>query len=236
MVTVITTDWELIIWIFLITIAYAICILQLYSIYQFKTILYLLIIQKRYPVLIIVEALAVIIWLLLTPLGFIFTSTIAIMMYIYPALYQFIICTEVTRLWLVSYDLHYLNSSNNQQWKSQIDQNFADKDWYFRNRNKYGNRKYIITRAFCYYLCVACITTSILIVSIHIGQLIEYFFFFVHVCTTVLIYYKCRLYKQLKDNFLFYYEFRITVIIWTTEIFLALLSLSIMMIGFRNIG
>eukprot|EP01084_Bolivina_argentea_P295583 508933_1 len=240
-----SSTMQLIAWICLISMAFIIFIIQVYSIYRFISLLDLLIIKKRYPILVMIEAASVIIWLLLTPLHFnvglnafdIPSIQFDVIAWCLQAVFgQFIVCTEVTRLWLVSYNLHYLNSSQNEQWKSHIDQDFIDKDWYLTHRNTYGNRKYIITRALCYYIFVFSIIVTTYFINFTIGTFIDAFFFFIHVCAVVHIYYKCRKYKQLKDKLLFYYEFRATAFLWSIDVFLGLLFLCFRMIGLHTVS
>eukprot|EP01084_Bolivina_argentea_P306105 528890_1 len=118
-----------------ICLNYVLGILQMYSLYRFKSMQSLLIVSKRFPVLVMTESILVIGWLLLlSPLWF-NASLEATDFGIPSASYFFYnvagiphltfthgtFCIEVSRLWLVSYNLHYLHSSQNEKWKSQID-------------------------------------------------------------------------------------------------------------------
>eukprot|EP01084_Bolivina_argentea_P306106 528891_1 len=115
-----------------ICLNYILAILQMYSLYRFKSMQSLLIVSKRFPILVMTESILVIVWLLfMSPLWF-NTALHATDFGIPAASYFFyndagyphlivshgIACIEVSRLWLVSYNLHYLHSSQNEKWKS----------------------------------------------------------------------------------------------------------------------
>ena len=136
-----------------------------------------------------------------------------------PPLSHAIAIMEVGRLWLISYNLHYLHSSQNQQWKLQIDASFARKDWYLKNRNKFGNQRYVIPRMFAYYVLVlSLVMTSYIICiirdQIQIAAYIDSMFYIFDLFCVFYIYFKCREHHQLKDNLLFHYEIKLTSIIW----------------------
>eukprot|EP01084_Bolivina_argentea_P037132 68638_1 len=136
-----------------ISVLYPLAIIQTYAFCRFKSIQNLVIIQKRYPKIVITEAIVTIFNLLIAiPLwtnmfiqGTSFGIKSAEPFFFYWAsgfalwTTQFIIIIEATRLWLVSYNLHYIQASKNKQWKSQIDASVCEKDWYLKNRNTYGN-------------------------------------------------------------------------------------------------
>eukprot|EP01084_Bolivina_argentea_P168664 292448_1 len=141
-----------VVWLPYVLIAYILVAVQVYACYYFKSIQSSFIIQRRYPKLVLIEAYAVIIFLTIsfplwtndvikaTTFG-IHEETYLIISSIISSiapLTHFIIVIEISRFWLVSYDLHHLHSSKNEQWKSQIDHSFAQNDWYIKNRNKYG--------------------------------------------------------------------------------------------------
>eukprot|EP01084_Bolivina_argentea_P315018 545685_1 len=237
------------IWIALTCITWILAILQIFSLYRFKSIRSLLIVKKRFPILVMVEALLVIVWLLFiivfwansvlnaTDFGNDSSTHLLFNYGEYPnhLVAHAVTCTEVTRLWLVSYNLHYLNSSQNEKWKSQIDHTFAEKDWYLRNRNKFGNRKYVIIRVFVYYLFAVTIIISTRLINATIAPFVNGLFFSMDVMSVVYIYYTCRKYKELNDNFLFYYEFRATTTIWCFCIFTFFLVMLFDIMGFVNI-
>ena len=218
-----------------VAISYITGCLQVYGLYLFKRNERLLIIQKRYPQLVMMESVACIIGLFVTsPLDYntdIHAVTLSssemnqIIRYfgivILSFTNYFIVIIESLRLWLISYDLHYLSSSKNQQWKSQIDISYADKDWYLRNRGKWGSKQYIGKYAAIYFL--VCSTTQAIV---HVAiECSNRSIMWVYHCTnsafslpalfTVFyVYFKTP--KQLQDEFLFQYEFKRTMIIWAT--------------------
>ena len=230
----------LIISIISLVIGYSLAVVQLYACYHFKSLQSLLIIQKRYPKLVIAEAIAVIFWLLFglpfvtnaafgaTKYGLsteTFNQFKAYELVVSIALLHFSWMAEVIRLWLISYNLHYLHSSQNQQWKSQIDASFARNDWYLKNRNKYGSQKYLIPRAFVCYLCIVAIVEFIHIISYPN----EWYFFAaavdgllgaVYMLSVFYMYFECRNHDKLRDKLYFHYEIRTTSIVWLISLLL----------------
>eukprot|EP01084_Bolivina_argentea_P239965 403218_1 len=219
---------DILLGIILIFVSYILVIILIYGCYQFNSIQSLLIVQKRYPKLVLLEALTAIIYMgigypiwingtyKMTSFG-----TPSTEYFIHHKLWlitipviHLIILTEAARLWLVSFDLHYLHSSKNEQWKSIIQHSFAQKDWYLTNRNKYGNQKYIITRVLLYYIFVIVFVLCSWMLNPSIAGFLDGIFYFVPIIVVLYTYYKCRKYNELYDNFLFYYEFRVTAIIW----------------------
>ena len=169
-------------WLIALCISYTLAALQVYAIYAFRRIQWLLIISKRYPRLVCAKAFVVLIWLVIG-LPFISNKRLAddenALIEEWAWVIEGVIqCTfahlavgfEVGRLWLISFDLHYLRSSQNEQWKSHIDTSFSQKDWWLTNKNKYGNEKYIMMRFFVYYLIVSLLLSIIYIICFFIDQ------------------------------------------------------------------
>eukprot|EP01084_Bolivina_argentea_P073917 134103_1 len=219
---------------------------QIYALYWFKSIQHLLIIQRRYPKFVIAEAIIVIIFLLfIIPLWsndilevtyfnekpakyFLFT----IVGEIATPMMHLIVCIEAARLWLVSYDLHYLHASENKHWKCQIDESFAQTNWYLKNKHKYGKQKYVLLTMIFYYIPVAAIITTLYVLNFDISHYIDALFYLFVLLFVCYLYYKCRKYKNLNDNFLFFYEFRATTFIWT--ICICIFGVSIILLLFLN--
>eukprot|EP01084_Bolivina_argentea_P211736 360100_1 len=208
------------IWIADVCILYVLCIIQLFGCYRFYSMRNLLIIQKRYPKMIMAEALVFIVWtLVIDPLwinrmiigadcNYIFGcnsiafTTNAIGWSGSDICVKFLANIEAARLWLVNYNLHYLHSSKNQQWKSQIDESFAEKDWYLKNRKTYGNKRYIVPRALLYWLVSASIVIFLFFTLFPVNS--EYYYIFElidSICISppvlmmLYLYYKCPKYK-----------------------------------------
>eukprot|EP01084_Bolivina_argentea_P306107 528892_1 len=118
-------------WLAFVSLNYILVIAQIYSLYRFTSMRSLLIVSKRFPALVITESIFVIIWLLVpSPLWFnrILQATnfgIPSASYFFYGPAELIVlpfthaigCIEVSRVWLVSYSLHYLHSSQNEKWK-----------------------------------------------------------------------------------------------------------------------
>jgi len=136
-----------------------------------------------------------------------------------PPLAHAVVLLEAGRLWLISYDLHHLHASQNEQWKTRIDTSIANTNWYIKNRNTFGNKQYVMRRVFIYYLflmplIITSYTIGILTDTLAISFLIDGFFFSIVLCVVLVIGYKCRNHHTLNDKMLFYYEIRLTSIIW----------------------
>ena len=181
-------------------------------------------IQKRYPKLVIIESTAVIVYLILVfPFWLNYLFSVLdfvgdpIFSFLFgPPFYDFIFLIEPSRLWLISYNLHYLNASKNEKWKSQIDTNIANNDWYIRNKNTFGNQKKVVTAVMIWwFFAVIVVDIAYYIDYTHIGSFTNSFVFLIQLTPMYLVCYQCRKYKQLQDNLLFYYEFTATIIIWT---------------------
>jgi len=75
-----------------------------------------------------------------------------------PALCYFLILLEATRLFLMYYRLRLLESYQSQEWGSQITSTFSSKDYYLRNRTRMGNAKWICRRVGVYWITISIIT------------------------------------------------------------------------------
>ena len=224
-------DAELITTLCIVVLAGITGIVQICAFYRFFSLRSLMVIRKRYPKLILTEALAVIIYLLIT-LPFYYNSkseyidfgSNSSQIYLWGSRSIAFLCLcpmvflitglEISRLWLISYNLHYLNSSKNEKWKSQIDTNIANNDWYIRNKNTFGNQKKVIIAAISWSVLVGIIVDVGYYLNYDIGNLINSIFLLLAMCIAFYIFYQCRTYKNLQDNLLFYYELRVTVSIW----------------------
>ena len=206
-------------------------ILQIYACCKFISLRSMLVIQKRYPKLITIEAIAVIIYLILV-VPFYMNSTghytnfgnknlekylwgpRSIAFLCFCPMQHLIWWLELSRLWLISYNLHYLNALKNEKWKSQIDANIANNDWYIRNKNKYGNARRVVPVAMIWWLVIVTLIDIGYYFDFRLGTVINSIFYLQGVAIAVFIYYRCRNYYILQDNLLFYYEFKATMTIW----------------------
>ena len=141
----------------------------------------------------------------------------------------FLSIIETTRLWLISFNLHYLRSTLNEQWKSQIDESFADTNWYLNHKQTFGNAKYaIIAMSLSYIFGIAAICAIYFIAgptdSYFAFAMIDAVFLLVTTCVVVGIYYHCRKDDRLGDHFFFHYELKYTAAIWLFAIVIVFLS------------
>ena len=242
----------------LITVVAISCLLgciQVYGFCLFKKNERLLIIQKRYPQLVMMESVVSCIGLFISkPLEF--NSGIGAVSFSSSALDRFIryfgivillystffiVTIETLRLWLISYDLHYLSSSKNQQWKSQIDASCGDKDWYLRNRTKWGSKQYVGKYAVIYFLFTSNVLAILKIVILDSNP--DYMWVydntnnllsFPAVLAVFYVYFKTP--KSLQDEFLFQYEFKRTMIIWGMGAIFILISHSVDLLEYHRLS
>eukprot|EP01083_Nonionella_stella_P128966 390937_1 len=218
------------IWICTVSLSISLGLVQLYGLYGFYSIQHLVIIRKRYPKLVMIEAIAVIfLCLLVIPLWYnILLNAIGLNEYVnvigwitIAPTNHLIANTEACRLWLMSFNLHYLHSSKNKKWKSEIDHSFATKDWYILNKNKYGNRNYVISRAVIYYVIASVVSTSCFLYfrfdTLHLSQLIDGLLFSVPVGFVIYTYFHCPKHHESNDNFYFHYEIKAITFIYCTS-------------------
>ena len=247
--------FEMKIWLSLVGLMYTIGILKFYGYLKFTSIAHLIIVNKRYPSIVISEAIISMIYLLISlPL---WTNNrlnaTQITQTNNQTLNQFFICSgyistsfcthyvvnaEAVRPWLMSFDLNYLKSSKNEQWKSQIDSKFAEKDWYLLNRITYGNKRFIMIRVCAYYLFCAVSSSLIFIFfgpsHFHLAQFVDGVFFSLPVFVTLYCYYTVP--KDLNDQFLFHYEFRTTATIFATGLIWYFLNQIVAFFGYLTIN
>ena len=229
-------------------VSWCVCLLQIMGIMTFGKLQQLLIIKKRYPRLIMLEA-----FVSVFNLAVVYPATMALQYreydhhaisgkwwpYLSTALTAYFVqityIIEACRIWLISYDLHYLHSSKNQQWKTVIDEQYAEKDWYLQNRGKWGNKKYVGRLGFMYYIVTstAVFTTNWTTSQLGIGQItvfgLQGLCYIVPVFIPIYLYMKTP--RDLQDQLLFHFEFTYTVIILKIGTFLSCLSMVFFCIG-----
>ena len=223
------------------------------GIWSFNRLRHLLIMKKRYPRLIMLEAFASVFNLAIA-----YPATMAFQYkeydhavisgkwwpYLSTALtvytVQITYIIEACRIWLISYDLHYLHSSKNQQWKTVIDEAYAKKDWYLQNRRKWGNKTYVGRLGFMYYIITstAVFTTNWTQSQLGIDQItvfkLQCLFFIVPVSIPMYLYIKTP--RNLQDQFLFHFEFHWTVIVVIIGICYACIWMVLFYIGFWTLA
>ena len=216
-----------------VAISYITGCVQVYGLCLFKKHDSLVIIQRRYPKIVMMESMMCCIALFVSlPIdyntamdAFSFSRSeynqIITFCGIVISSYSpfFMLVAEGTRIWLISYDLHYLSSSKNSKWKSQIDASFADKDWYLRNLSTWGNRQFVGKYCFIYYILASTSKTIMhtVIEAVDRDYLLIYHFTNFLFCVTptftvFYVYFKTP--KRLNDEFLFQYELKWTTILW----------------------
>ena len=205
-----------------VAVSWSVLLLQAVGIFRFVRMGRLRFIQKRYPRFVILEAIVSSIMLLIIYPAF---STMRfdiphISFQQWPLLIAGICqCTvhitviiEACRIWLISYDLQYLHSSKNQQWKTQIDVSHAEKDWYLQHRGKWGSKQYVARLGIAYYI----VTSIVALTSLLLPRLVDPSFSTLPLTfsallmslilpISVLFYLYIKTPRKLQDQFLFQY-------------------------------
>merc|ERR1719229_1055326 len=125
----------------------------IFGLRRFRSLGNLVVVQKRYPVMVQLECGACILYILIAvPMWALFTFSessvnlsesaqfgLTLSARIFNmTLVHMIINFEASRLWLVCFDLHYLHASKNQKWKVLINPIEGSKDWYLAHRRTWG--------------------------------------------------------------------------------------------------
>ena len=234
------------IWLSITTFSFLFGLCLIYGVYRFQTLRALVIIQKRFPRLVLLESLSSLILLFA-----------AIPLYVYGQLCaphhppiliaglclnqlctHFIANIELCRLWLMSFELNYLHSSSNKQWKLQIDTSFDAKDWYLVQRRRWGSSPYVLRRIAVFYLCVVALTLTLYVLTVTgngdgadsmaslgaaMAHLANGVCYSIPVAGCLIIY--CRIPRGLNDNLLFQYEFTSTALIFSSGLVVYMMSI-----------
>ena len=239
---------------FFITSAVSCCVglLQMFGICSFNRIRALLIIQRRYPRLVIVEAFITCINLVIT-----YPTNLSLQYSYYPVVFHgwwqyvsvglavlivpIIVVIETCRIWLIAYDLQYLHSSKNQRWKTVIDASYAEKDWYLQNRRTWGNQQYVIKLGFGYWITTStAVLTMIFVVNPYFKLDTIYVLALQGLCLAmpvpIPIYLYAKTPQNLRDQLLFFYEFTWTIIIILSGTLLAITCLVLLWLGYWTLG
>eukprot|EP01084_Bolivina_argentea_P038140 70541_1 len=218
-----------IVWITISCLSWSIGIATLIGYFKFKKLTHLLIVQRRYPNIVLLESkLSMIISFILVPLvqatpskleswkeyqHYIDTFTYLF----YPTCHLVIGC-EICRLWLICYDLNYLHASLNSQWKSQINNELIEEtNWWIQNKKTYGNYKYVTNRITIFF-CATGITVGIMYLiwtRNSITMIPDSALYGIPILFTIWEYYKC---PKTVDKFLFEFEFKTTVIVFVSAL------------------
>ena len=229
-----------------VILSYIVGILQIYGVYRFKSIQHLLIIQKRYPKFVIIESIVVIFSCIVAiPLVVnmrleLIKRSVNVTTYkivdtvawsINPPCSHFIVNIEAMRLWLIYFNLNYLHSSKQSQWKSVINHTFAESNWFITNKKTYGNIKYIGFRVMIYYIISASISTIAMAIfhttHLHFAQLTDGALYTIPVTFMLYLYWKCPQSGQLNELFYIHYEFRLSAIFFGTGLVIYLANTSL---------
>lgn len=224
------------------TVAGSIVLLQIYGIYQFSSIRHLLVIQKRYPSIVLIESTALIACFIIGISGLalreyavdphsLFLLAIQIPVFM---LIHFIVDVEALRLWLMWYDMNYIASSKNEKWKSQIDSAFAEKDWFLRNKHRWGNQSFVLKRGSLWYFPAASFVTAIICVHEFERYHEDYRFYWylpdtvVFVFPVLLILFTYWKLPETNDGLFFQFEFKTTAITMFISVMIFILCFGVL--------
>jgi len=217
---------------------------QIHGACVFQRIRHLQIIKKRFPTIVLIEASVTILLILVVfPIHYInklwinatesetdpdpklqdYRSNghhlvrVTLHWLVIPALCYLLILLEAIRLFLIYYRLRLLESYQSQEWGSQITSTFATKDYYLRNRARFGNAKWICKRVGVYWLTITILTavgqwyvathsaSTAVTLCVHIAVT----FFMLSPMAFIAFLWR-RLPKNLLDNMMMDSEFKIT--------------------------
>lgn len=230
--------------------------LQIYGLYRFVSLRKSPCVQKRFPNIVILESVSCVIYLIFgAPLfcnmtfndieQFNISDTSRLSMILVPRilnrfLLYFIADMEACRLYLVSFALHYLNASKNSKWKVQIDRSFAEKDWYLLNKNRFGNTRYVFTRAMIYYFSTAIISVSLYAYAqlvntdyLSLCPMVDGILLLLPLVIINYCYCKC---PKVNDAMFFHFEFRTTALVMCTGFTINVIAAVTGAIGFTLMG
>ena len=212
-------------------ISIILCLILIIGFLQFQQLLPLLIVQKRYPKIVLFESiLAIIIMLCYIPTYNVITfkidtfkeerEYIFIFTFLFYPLCHGVTFCEVCRLWLICYDMNYSHFTANNSWKSQINQQFGIKNWWAKHRKSYGNYEYITKRFIIYGLFTGFLT--MILYEIYglqqWNQLLDACLYGIPLCLLLYAYYISP--KITKDNFYFELECKVSVIFYVITLLL----------------
>ena len=197
----------------------------MFGFFKFKKLISLTIVQRRYPKIVLFECiLSVIVMYIYFPLAVPTVFNIILDQHginileiidhiLYPLTHGVVFC-EVCRLWLICYDLNYLDSSINNGWKSHINPSFGSKNWWLKHRKTFGNYQYVRNRFLCYGISSG---LTIMTLNLIYGYqdwiaLVDASLYGVPLIFLIFMYCKCP--TITKDDFYFQLEFRTSIIFY----------------------
>eukprot|EP01084_Bolivina_argentea_P224313 379353_1 len=229
----ISQESKYIIWYIMCGITWVMSLVLILCLYRFSLIKKLLIYQKRYPIFVQLECCialfnCIFIWPVFMQSGSKFETWSnkqhlidTILFAIYPYCGHAITTLEACRLWTMFFKINHLNALSNNEWKSVIDANSSQTNWYLKNDNKYGNIKWVTIRILVYYIFA--VTTSMTIMTqfgfIQWTQFIDCVLYGIPVLFIMYLYWTLLRNKALiHDSFLFYLEFKTTNIVYLVSL------------------
>ena len=212
-------------------------LMQTAAFYWFNRLKDLMIIKKRFPNFIKIEAVLVVLCLVVAfPLkakafyaaDFSITIPEFVVVLIVTPLVHSVLIFECGRHWLICQELEYMKHSETEQWKSVIDASHGVNNYIVDSQKKFST-EVVIKKIMP--VCLLCVTSTIYMVFLTVSHWEMYwamtvFFSLFYVLFIVVVYRKCHAYKELADALYFHFEVRATAIIWSIS-WLALAATSI---------
>eukprot|EP01083_Nonionella_stella_P145193 454513_1 len=158
---------------FLITFSLMALPFVAYSIHNFRTLKHSVMIQKRHPRILYMQAVLSIFWFLIVyPLmvvdfanldqfeGLVQTVITRISRSIFPWFSFGIFLTTAWRFWHIFYDLKYASSQKNSEWKYHLDPALVTHNFWLTHKKDYGTPDYVQKRCTVLYIVVGCMQVA----------------------------------------------------------------------------
>merc|ERR1719411_733561 len=91
----------------------------------------------------------------------------------YPIILYGLLFSLVWRFWIIRFDIHFAAASTNNKWRSIINEESVQQNWYILNRSKWGYRSFIALHCIlpAYPFCVICSVSVRLILFLDFGHM-----------------------------------------------------------------
>lgn len=243
--------------VFLLFLAFCTCsaLIQIYGLFRFRSLRHLVVIQRRYPALVQMECIALLLLLFTNSCWshallceshslpwYLPIDWYLAIDFITCCLAHFVAEIEALRLYLICYDLQWTRSLKNQRWKTLIDTSYTEKDWYLRNRDRWGNKHYVFKQATILHLIGFTIRVAYMgwVFLQPRSRRADYIYVFdaVLFCFPILLinwsYFRAP--KRLNDCLFFHFEVKATIIAYiaTYVVFVCSLTALVLLSGNKN--
>ena len=80
----------------------------------------------------------------------------------YPIILYGLLYSLLCRFWIIRYDIQFVRAQCNNKWRSVINEEYVEQNWYIIHKSKWGNCKFITTHILLPIYTI-CIVSSIII-------------------------------------------------------------------------